>query len=182
MNDLSQNQNRTLAGSQQTFLDVARIIAAYMVMLGHSFGYYQLTIFKDETYFPYIQNIGVVILFLISGFLNAYSLENKNSNRTYEFQDFFKHKVVRILREYLPGLVFIAVIDGIYILVNGNNYSYYGAYNIKQFVGNMLFLQGTYVGNYLGIVPFGSGRPLWTLALEWWFYLLFWFFVSCHGE
>ncbi len=161
-----------LSGKQQTILDVLRVCAAYAVMLGHSFSYYQLTIFKDQEFFPYIQNIGVIIFFLLSGFLTVYSLEHKNKENGYMFSKFLKHKFVRIMKEYLPGLGLIALIDFISIKLNGANYTYYDACTIKQFVGNLFMLQN--VGP-LGrvFIPFGSGRPLWTLSVEWWFYLLF---------
>ncbi len=55
--------NKVLNGTQQTILDLFRIVAAMFVLVGHSFSFYQTTIFKDQTYFPYIQNIGVVVFF-----------------------------------------------------------------------------------------------------------------------
>ena len=166
-----------LSGSQQIFLDKYRIIAAYFVLVGHSFSYYQMTIFKDQQYFPYIQNIGVVMFFLLSGFLTTYSLNNKNKNGDYEFEMFAKHKAARIMKEYLPGLLLIALIDYMAIRINGSGYSYYQAYNIKQFLGNLFMLQGTLVKHipHMDIIPFGSGRPLWTLSVEWWLYMLFGF-------
>lgn len=165
----------TLNGRQQTILDVFRITAALFVMVGHSFSFYGCTIFKDQTFFPYIQNIGVVIFFLLSGFLTAFSLSKNNKDHSYTFFDFFRHKSLRISKEYIPGLVIIAVIDAISIIVNGDRYSYYQAYNIKQFAGNALMLHNMGPYSFLGrlFIPFGSGRPLWTLAVEWWLYMLY---------
>ncbi len=164
-----------LSGTQQTVLDLFRIIAALFVMLGHSFSFYQCTVFKDQTYFPYLQNIGVVLFFLLSGFLTAYSLNKNNYNHKYTFEIFFKHKMSRILKEYIPGLVLIALIDGVSIAVNGERYAYYQAYNIKHFVGNVLMLHNMGPNSILGhfFIPFGSGRPLWTLPVEWWLYMLY---------
>lgn len=165
--------NLELDSRQKLFLDAFRIIAAMMVFLGHSLGYYQYTIFKDETYFPYLQNIGVVLFFLLSGFLNAYSLEVRNKDNQYSIIKFIKHKSIRFYREYIPGLICILIIDVIFILCNPENYQYYDALNIKQFIGDLFFLNGTKIGDLLGIIPFGSGRPLWTLAVEWWLCILF---------
>ncbi len=164
-----------LTGSQQTTLDVLRIFAAMIVLLGHSFSYYQMSVFKDQTYFPYIQNMGVVIFFLLSGFLLAYSIEMKNREHQYTFLLFFKHKAIRISKEYIPGLVFIAIIDAISIFVNKEAYIYYDWFNIKQFIGNVFMLQNMGPYAILGrwFIPFGSGRPLWTLSVEWWMYMLF---------
>ncbi len=164
-----------LTGGQQIFMDFFRILAALFVVVGHSFSFYQITALKNQDYFPYIQNIGVVMLFLLSGFLTAYSLTAKNQNRDYKFPAFVKHKAIRIAGEYLPALALIAFIDYLAIKLNGANYGYHASYNVKQFLGNLFMLQDTAV-NYipkLEIVPFGSGRPLWTLSIEWWLYLLF---------
>lgn len=165
----------SLNGRQQTFLDIIRIVAALFVLVGHSFTYYNLTIFKDQTYFTYLPNIGVVIFFLLSGFLMALSLENKNKLHQYTFLQFLKHKTFRIAREYFPGLVLIAMIDYISIWINGEDYAYYQAYNIWQFISNALMLQnmGPYTVLSHWCIAFGSGLPLWTLSIEWWFYMLF---------
>lgn len=168
-------ENKKLTGLQETYLDLFRIVAALFVVIGHSFSFYELTFLKNQEIFPYIQNIGVVMLFMLAGFLMAHSITNKNKYNDYSFAQFVIHKFIRIMKEYIPGLTFIALIDLLTIIINGENYDYYNAYNFKQFLGNIFMLQGTFVNNIKGIsfVPFGSGRPLWTLSIEWWFYLLF---------
>lgn len=166
---------RILTGSQQTILDIFRIIAAMFVIVGHSFSFYEVTIFKDQTYFPYIQNIGVVMLFLLSGFLTTHSLSQKNIDHKYRFASFFRHKAVRIAKEYIPGLILIFIIDSISIWVNQEGYLYHDAFNAVQFIGNALMLHSMGAGCIWGrwFIPFGSGRPLWTLAVEWWIYMLY---------
>lgn len=168
-------KQRELSGFQQTYLDVYRIIAAFLVLVGHVFSWYGISVFKNEQYYPYLQNIGVVMLFLLSGFLTAYSLEKKNKNHLYTCKSFARYKLIRILREYLPALFCIAIIDRISILCSRDAYSFYSAYNPIQFLGNLLMLQGTSVNSIpgLNVIPFGSARPLWTLSVEWWFYLIF---------
>ena len=174
-NKLSIKADNTLNGTQQTTLDLFRIVAAMFVLAGHSFSFYQITVFKDQTYFPYIQNIGVVMFFLLAGFLTAFSIARKNKDHQYTFSSFFKHKAIRIAKEYIPGLILIAVIDFISILINKEGYSYYGSFNITQFIGNAVMLHNMGPYGILGrwFVPFGSGRPLWTLAVEWWLYMLY---------
>ena len=165
----------SLTYKQQNILDVFRIIATLFVVVGHSLSFYQFTIFKDQNYFPYIQNIGVVMLFILSGFLTTYSINSKNCNKEYTFILYVKHKLVRIYKEYIPGLGFIALTDFLSIKINKVGYSYYESYNLKQFLGNIFMMQGTIVNYIPGIkiIPFGSGRPLWTMAIEWWFYMTF---------
>ena len=171
----SSSTDYSLSEGQKTILDIFRITAALFVLFGHGFSFFQCTIFKDQSYFPYIQNIGVVLLFLISGFLTTYSLEKNNNNHNYTFSKFFSHKASRIYREYIPGLVIISIVDFISININGDRYMYYNAYNIRQFFSNLFMLQnmGPYgiLGHYC--IPFGSARPLWTLSIEWWIHMLF---------
>ncbi len=167
--------NNKLKGREQTTLDVFRILAAIFVMVGHGFSFFQISILKDEKSFPYIQNIGVVVFFLVSGFLTAFSLSRKNESHNYSFKEFILNKINRIYREYLPGLVLIAIIDAISIIFNKDKYAYYNAFNLKEFIGNAFMLQNMGPNGILGkyITCFGSGRPLWTLSVEWWFYMLF---------
>ena len=164
-----------LNGSQQTFLDCFRIFAALLVLLGHAFLYAGLTIFQTEAYFPSLADTGVVLLFLLSGFLTAYTLERKNVSHDYSYTRYVRHKIIRIMWEYIPALLFIAVIDAVSIRHNPSMYRYYESYDWKSFLGNLLLLQWTSINHIPGIhlLAFGSGKPLWTLSIEWFFYLIY---------
>lgn len=59
------------------FIDCVRVLASQLVLFGHSFSFFNVTLLKDQTYFAYIQNIGVVLLFAISGFLFSYTLKKR---------------------------------------------------------------------------------------------------------
>lgn len=168
---------KNLSGFQTIFLDVYRIIAALLVVLGHNLDFYLPELLCQPNYFPYIQNIGVVMLFLLSGFLTVHSIEKRNEENNYKYSVFVKHKFLRIMKEYIPALLYIALIDYVSIRMNGENYWFYDTYSIKNFIGNLLMLQWTlvqYIPNCF-IDVFGTGRPLWTLSFEWWFYMLFGF-------
>lgn len=52
-------------------LDFLRVLASQAVLLGHCFNMYGVTPLKDQTYFPFIQTMGVVLLFAMSGILFA---------------------------------------------------------------------------------------------------------------
>lgn len=176
-----------LTDGQRAFLDYYRICAALFVVFGHSFSYYQLTVLKNQAHFPYIQNIGVIMFFLLSGFLTIHSLCKSNTHYNYNMKEFVKHKVKRIFGEYFPALIIVAVIDYIAIWINGGEkYQYWKAFDFKTFIGNLLMLQGTLINKIPGIniVPFGSCRPVWTLPLEWWFYFVlgFLFFIIVKKE
>ena len=94
----SRSTDYSLSEGQKTILDIFRITVALFVLFGHGFSFFQCTIFKDQSYFPYIQNIGVVLFFLISGFLTTYSLEKNNNN----------HNLKRLKQsaiEIMPGVI-----------------------------------------------------------------------------
>lgn len=167
----------SLNNAQKNFIDTFRIIALVLVVFGHGLGYLNLSKINNEQYFPFIQNVGVVMFFLLSGFLTINSLELKYSSKEdYNLVKYIKHKFVRIYSELLPAMLFILLIDYISIKLNKPAYEirFPNAFNVKDFIGNILMLQGTSV-NYIKIlnfIPFGSARPLWTLSIEWWFYMV----------
>lgn len=63
-------------------IDLLGVLAAQAVLLGHCFNLYGVTPLKDETYFPYIQCIAVVLLFAISGVLFEYSVNKERGGGT----------------------------------------------------------------------------------------------------
>lgn len=159
---------------QEVSLDIIRIVAAYVVLLGHGFSFFKIGILKDKTYFPSIAAFSVIIFFLLSGFLLMYSLEKHIEVEKYSFKKFFIHRFIRIYREYIPALLMIALIDYISISINPLGYHEYQTYNLKQFIGNIFMLQRTTLGKLpcLDIAYFGTGAVLWTLVLEWWFNMI----------
>jgi len=161
---------------QSVSLDFIRLFAAQLVVLGHTLSFFHI---RDDM--PYIQNSGVVIFFVLSGLIISYTVFFK-SEINYSFKQFFIERFARIYTGLLPSLLFIALIDYVIRTQHPESYIYGDAYNIKTFIGNILMLQDyQYIGHYfvsyipdsLQITSFGSGRPLWTLAIEWWLYMCF---------
>ncbi len=161
----------TISPTSSFVLDLIRIAAAWGVLLGHGLSFCGISVLKDPTYFPYIQNIGVVLLIMISGFLFAHSMSGKIYDNKLSFRDYFIDKACRIGFAFVPAVIFAAFVDAITISVAPEFYGYYGAFNIKTFVGNILQLQDIPRPD-LFITSFGSARQFWTLAVEWWFYML----------
>ena len=110
-------ETKELSYSASNSLHLLRIVAAWSVLLGHSFLFYQISVFKNQDYFPYIQNMGVVILFVLSGFFTMYSIERKKL-LVYDFKSFFIEKVSRIGVPYIAALVVVCIIDFINITKN----------------------------------------------------------------
>lgn len=153
-----------------------------MVLLGHGFGSAGITPLKNGEHFLAIQSAGVVILFILSGFLTTYSLDLKNRDHEYTFGKYVKQRAIRIYSGYIPALFFILLLDGINIIFYYNTYSYKTGFNVYNFVGDILMLQSTPFALRHDII-FGSGRPLWTLSLEWWNYMAYgmiWLIIANH--
>lgn len=171
-----------LTKSSSVFLDLIRGLSAQLVLLGHLFSFYNIFGLGNHDNRFLIQNFGVVIFFILSGFLIAYSVDNKSSKESYTFKHFFIDRFSRIFIAYIPALFVIALIDYLPYKFVGN-YNYQTAFNFKTFVGNMFMLQDFPVQNALSkifnqdlhLTMFGSARPLWTVAVEWWIYLFFGF-------
>jgi peptidoglycan/LPS O-acetylase OafA/YrhL len=130
---------------------------------------------------------GVVIFFLLSGFLISLSVFQKHAEPTYDFRAFFIDRFCRIYAAYLPALIFIACLDR-YIadspLYSGPNTINDGNhFDLLTWIGNLFMLQDFplfQVARRLGAQehswffgPFGSAGSLWTISIEWWIYMLF---------
>lgn len=161
-------------------LNIVRITAATFVLAGHSFFTFQKTIFKNHNFFPDLQSCGVVLFFILAGFFSAYSLSRKQDDVDYTFLSYIIEKLCRLWSGLIPALFFITLVDYLSISLDPIKYRYFSNYNFKNFVGNLFFLQSVFppaksdvLQNFpqFQIQPFGSGRHLWTLAIEWWIYI-----------
>jgi peptidoglycan/LPS O-acetylase OafA/YrhL len=165
------NLNRQ-ANDTSLSLDLLRAVAAQMVCLGHGFIFFHIAEQLRPPQFPFIQNIGVLIFFVMSGFLITAALLHNSANPDYGFARYFIDRFARIYSGLLPALLFVIVTDWITLwLTSAPTIVPY--YNLKTFLANLAMLEG-----YRGIFPnklqwstFGSDSPLWTLAIEWHIYM-----------
>jgi peptidoglycan/LPS O-acetylase OafA/YrhL len=160
-----------------------RVFAAQAVLVGHSISYLDIAHFLQPPRAPYIQNIGVVVFFMLSGFSIAYSVRTKTASPSYTFRAYFVDRFSRVFSAYLPCLLLVAAIDFAHALFFPGHYSFAGAFDLKTFVGNLFMLQdypvfpflsrlGLVLGG-LNITSFGSARPLWTMTVFWWLYMFY---------
>lgn len=158
-------------------LDLIRTLAAQTVVVGHSILILGLLPFLRPPHFAYIQNVAVVVFFLLSGLLISYSVLTRPERSS--FTVYFIDRFARIYSGLVPALLFIAVVDGLLIYL-GADYVQWEGYSWLDLVGNVVMLQDyPILGPQLGITSFGTARVLWTLAIEWWLYLLFgWLVLS----
>lgn len=169
-------EKKVFTDMNSLLMDVMRVIAAWGVMLGHGVKFCKVTIFRTQDYFPYIQNIGVVLLIMISGFFIAYSLDRKRKDPLYGYKDFLIDKACRIEIAFIPAMILVAIMDKVNMTLAPDAYKFYESYNVLTFIGNIFQLQDIPKAG-LFVTSFGTARPFWTLAIEWWFYLLAGFVV-----
>lgn len=171
-----------MSKSNSFFIDCIRVLAAQFVLFGHSFSFFSVTVLKDQTYFPYIQNIGVILLFAISGFLFSYVMKKRGGG--YSFKHYYVDRFIRIKIPFVGAMLIVSIISLMTIFIDQEAFCYYDAFNIKTFLMNIFMFQDypvfllldRFFGTNIAITSFASARPFWTLAIEWWYYMFFGYF------
>jgi peptidoglycan/LPS O-acetylase OafA/YrhL len=173
-----------LTPNSSLLLDALRAVAAEAVVVGHGVGlfYYYPRPLPQPPAFPYAQEIAVVVFFLLSGFLITYATLRKPS--TYRFREFLIDRFARIYPALLVVLPVVFFVDRLSHALDPDRFDFGNSLGIKTFAANVLMLEVPQISVHLGsfAVPFGSARPLWTLAIEWWIYLGFGWFVLRHRK
>ncbi len=98
-----------LQPASSVLLDLIRGVSAQLVVIGHLLSFYKVYGYKEDSGQFIIQNFGVVVFFILSGFLIAYSVNGKNPD--YGFKEYFIDRASRIFIAFLPALVVIALLD-----------------------------------------------------------------------
>ncbi len=167
-------------------LDILRAIAANLVLIGHLrallFVDFDAARTSDFEFmlksFYFLTSLGheaVIIFFVLSGFLVGGSVIKKN----FIWRTYLLNRIVRLSIPLIPALLITVAID-IYIietfpdLIHGAYYDLFSSgpstnysNSAWTFFGNILFLQTILVPVY------GSNGPLWSLANEFWYYIIF---------
>jgi peptidoglycan/LPS O-acetylase OafA/YrhL len=166
-----------LAPCQVDYLNLVRALAAEIVLIGHSTAYFLAGSDPGGRW----ETTGVLVFFLLSGFLIALSVQQKRDRADYRFGHYLIDRFCRIFSGYLPALVLVAIVDG--LMRQLPTYPYAASSTPLQWIGNLVMLQeypAFQILRRLGmpdqpwfIEAFGSGRPFWTVAIEWWIYLCF---------
>jgi len=174
-----------LTQGQRVYLDFVRAAAALCVMFGHAAQYFLVGTFFDRMH--EINVLGVLIFFVISGFLISLSVFQKHTDQRYGFREYAIDRFCRIYSGYLPALIFVAIADAFIAgsprysapnIVNAGNH-----FDVYTWIGNLLMLQGFPLfqamkrlglhTNVWNIGPFGSADTFWTISIEWWIYVMF---------
>jgi peptidoglycan/LPS O-acetylase OafA/YrhL len=175
------------------FLNASRWLAAFFVIFGHV---YKISNAEDHNaahsnlllhaahFFSGFGHIAVIVFFVISGFLVGGRAILIFRDKGFNAIDYFVNRFSRIYTVLLPALIIGGILDwsgvrffnfsGIYTHPDqfytnpfGNNIAKH--LNFGIFAGNLVQLQTIIVSSL------GSNGPLWSLANEWWYYVLFGF-------
>jgi peptidoglycan/LPS O-acetylase OafA/YrhL len=170
-----------LKEGSSVLLDLIRGFSAQVVVIGHGISFFGIFTFLHEPHFPWMQNIAVLIFFLLSGFLISYAtFRKKISDHTYDFRHYFADRFSRIYTAFIPSLIFVFILDLISKSLSPLSYGYSNAFDLKSFIGNIFMFQDHSIFSFFPnslVTSFGSARPFWTLAIEWWIYLSFGYLI-----
>lgn len=179
---------RALTPAASAHLDLIRGLAAWAVMWDHLRGLFFVdfrlvsrssSLLKVIYLFTGFGNEAVLVFFVLSGFLISSAILGRRASGTWSWRDYVIDRASRLYVVLIPGLLFglswdrlgssIFFSTGIYShpLENFGSAIVQARMGIGTFLGNLVFLQTI-------IVPtFGSNGPLWSLANEFWYYVLF---------
>ena len=168
---------RLLGSTQSQHLDVLRGLAAQLVLVHHACGYFLPRSGIEQLN---LGGLGVLVFFLLSGFLITDSILARAAVRGFSFADFMISRFSRIFTAYVPAILLVAVVD--HFIVGRPGYDYAADYNLPTGLGNLFMLQDFPIFQILRRlhVPeqwwffreFGSGRQFWTVSVEWWIYVI----------
>lgn len=178
-------------GATNYAMNAARIIAAVLVVVSHIrplfFVDYSQSDSNDAgTQALYaVTSIGqqaVIVFFVLSGYWVGGSVIKGLSRGTFSASRYAIARVTRLWMVLLPAIVLTQVVDrvGAALAPNSDIYSGSDAYHTVipvngplatldpvTSLGNILFLQDLHVASL------GSNTAMWSLAAEFWYYLLF---------
>ena len=123
-----------------------------------------------------------MIFFVISGFLVGGKVLDQWQLGTFKYRQYLCDRISRLYAVLVAALILGAVVDmsgasffqstGLYNGTTKGNIAVLPEnitqrVNVAGFFGNLAMLQN------IKVQTFGSNGPLWSLAHEWWYYLLF---------
>lgn len=152
-----------------TTLDLVRFLAAFAVLLGHGISFFGVAKSLQPPSAVYMQNMGVLVFFVLSGFLIAFVL-NRAQARGTGMGDYLVDRFARIYSGFVPAMVLVGLLDW-WMVSNGVHE--HPQYATPTFwLGNLAMLNG-YPDMLIPVsVPnFGSAGQLWTLAVEFHLYI-----------
>lgn len=124
--------------------------------------------YQALAFFTGFAHQAVVVFFLLSGWLVGGSLLNKLHTR-YVMRSYAVDRITRLWIVLIPAFVLSLLIGAYTNAIDPNSVSFASdnEYSITSFLGNLFALQD------MAVPRFGDNFPLWSLANETWYYVLF---------
>ena len=179
---------RALSAGASAHLDAIRALAAWAVMWGHLralfFVNFQTVdhpnLFLKGLYFATgFGHEAVMVFFVLSGFLISLTVIRNRAEGAWSWPKYAIARATRLYVVLIPGLLLGFFCD----TLGGRLFAATGLYThpvpglesgiaadnlgLRTFFGNLLFVQTIFCGT------FGSNGPLWSLANEFWYYVLY---------
>lgn len=177
------------SGENNKSIDAVRTIAALLVVMEHV----RALMFQDwagashtpvNAVFYFITGLGadaVVVFFVLSGFWVGGSVLRSTSRNRFRWRDYLISRGARLWIALIPAVLLTVLLASIGLAffpstdVFGGHPGYHSLVDgdieedIKPLVvlGNLFFLQG------IAVPVIGTNGPLWSLAYEFWYYVLF---------
>lgn len=163
---------------QRLYLDLARAVAVNLVFVEH------LLSINGRRFDYHFGMMGVVIFFLLSGFLIYTAAANRMHREGEQLFPFLIDRTARIFSPLLPCIVLIAILN--YAVDLGE----WGLPGLKKgviaFFGNIFLLSDYPLFQVLArltgselyrIRPYNTAEQFWTIPIEFWTYVIFAFFM-----
>jgi peptidoglycan/LPS O-acetylase OafA/YrhL len=125
-------------------------------------------LFKGLAFSSGFAYLAVIVFFVLSGWLVGGSFLNKlGSDRA--FQHYAVDRASRLWVVLVPTFVVVLLAGAAVGVLDPSQLSFSSSepYSVSAFVGNLIGLQT------IVVLPFGGNFPLWSLANETWYYVLF---------
>nr|WP_276562917.1 acyltransferase [Paenibacillus anseongense] len=157
-------------------MDFLRGLAAILVLMEHlgsrlflGYGYLQnpSAIIKLLYLLNLLGGPSVIVFFVLSGLFISRSVFKSIVDNNWSWKTYLVNRLSRLYVVLIPALCLTIIADNV-----ASDFFDYNRYmdsytNIKEFIGNLFYLQNIFVGSY------GSNGPLWSLSYEFWYYMLF---------
>ncbi|WP_084197596.1 acyltransferase family protein [Solimonas soli] len=148
-------------------LDFLRWIAAMMVFLAH-YGHFAFPTVPQHRFAPF-GFLGVAIFFVLSGYLIAFVSEHKHET----FRDYFIARIVRLYSVYVPAIALTFILDFSGRQVDVSKYlEYVDPFSARALV-DFIFVSSFLHENSFASIRWLSNGPMWTLAYEFWYYIIY---------
>ncbi|HEY0779627.1 MAG TPA: acyltransferase family protein, partial [Gemmatirosa sp.] len=181
---------RPSADASAVALDTWRGLASLVVMVGHLRALFFIPLSGLRAPSLLVRLVyaatslghqAVMVFFVLSGYLVGGSVVRAVRARRWSWHEYLARRTARLYVVLVPALLLTALWDqlGIRFLAQSGLYqpnpdyayilpfSIAGNERLTAFVGNGVFVQT------IVVPPFGSNSPRWSLANEWWYYLMF---------